>query len=171
MNSQNALKKARPGSVTPRLLGGSPWALVIVVLVLGGGFYFGSQAMPQRAPAPTPNSWSELSLPLEPPVALLSIDNSGFPCDVERVLRAKCRRCHTIPSRHAAPFSLLTWDDTRQLRNGAPIFERMLVAVKSGAMPMRLAANPPVQPLTETEKQVLLEWLEQGAPRGLCPPS
>jgi len=43
----------------------------------------------------------------------------------------------------------LTWDDTRQDRMGQPLVNIIGRAVRTGFMPYRVEANPPVQQLTE----------------------
>lgn len=110
-------------------------------------------------------------LPEEPPVEVLRVPNSGLPCKVDEVFASKCRRCHTIPTRHSAPFVFLTWDDTRQERLGQPLFNVIGRAVRSNFMPYRIEANPPVQPLTDDEKKIILDWVDAGAPREECDPS
>jgi hypothetical protein len=111
-------------------------------------------------------------IPLEPPFAAheLEVADSGFPCDVEAALKAKCRRCHTLPARHGAPFPLLTWQQTQQAFRGTPIAGHMGRAVKSGFMPYRINANPPIEPLTESEKQAIIAWVEAGAEQTPCKP-
>jgi hypothetical protein len=116
----------------------------------------------QRAPEP---------LPEEPPVDLLRVPNSGFPCAVDDIFAARCRRCHTIPTRHGAPFVFLTWEDAQQQRVGQPLTTVIGRAVKSGFMPYRIEANPPVIPLTDAEKQVITDWVDRGAPREVCDPN
>lgn len=106
--------------------------------------------------------------PEEPPVELLRSPNSGLPCAVDDVFASKCRRCHTIPTRHGAPFVFLTWDDTRQDRLGQPLYTVIGRAVRSGFMPYKVEANPPVLPLSEEEKKIILDWVDAGAPRGDC---
>ena len=110
-------------------------------------------------------------LPEEPPVETLRAPNSGLPCKVDDVFAAKCRRCHTIPTRHGAPLVFLTWDDTRQDRLGQPLYSVIGRAVRSGFMPYRVEANPPVVPLTDDEKKIILDWVDAGAPRQDCDPS
>lgn len=122
-----------------------------------------------RAQAREAARLAALPLPEEPPVELLRTPSSGLPCKVDEVFAAKCRRCHTIPTRHGAPFVFLTWDDTRQDRLGQPLFNVIGRAVRSGFMPYRVEANPPVQPLTDDEKKIILDWVDAGAPRGNCP--
>jgi uncharacterized membrane protein len=110
-------------------------------------------------------------LPEEPPVETLRVPDSGLPCQVDDVFAAKCRRCHTIPTRHGAPFVFLTWDDTRQDRLGQPLYAVIGRAVRSNFMPYRVEANPPVQQLTDDEKKIVLDWVDAGAPRQVCDPS
>lgn len=110
-------------------------------------------------------------LPEEPPVELTRAPNSGLPCNVDDVFARKCRRCHTIPTRHGAPFVFLTWEDTRQDRLGQPLYTVIGRAVRTNFMPYRVDANPPVQPLTDDEKKVILDWVEAGAPRDDCDPN
>ncbi len=107
-------------------------------------------------------------LPLEPPVQVLRVANSGLPCDVDDVLASKCRRCHTQPPRHSAPVQLLSLDDLHADRNGAPVYQHVGRVVESGYMPFAIMANPPIERLTDAEKQTLLAWVSAGAPRGAC---
>jgi uncharacterized membrane protein len=110
-------------------------------------------------------------LPEEPPVEITRVPDSGLPCDVDDVFARKCRRCHTIPTRHGAPFVFLTWQDAQQIRADQPLSALIGRAVRSGFMPYRIEANPPVQPLTEEEKKIILDWVDAGAPRQDCDPS
>ncbi len=110
----------------------------------------------------------KLEIPPEPPFGKLEVPNSGLPCDVEAVLKAKCRRCHGEPRRHSAPFFLLRWDDFQFVHRNEPLYVHVAKVVRSGFMPYRIPANPPVEPLTEAEKKVLIDWSEAGGPRGEC---
>jgi hypothetical protein len=110
-------------------------------------------------------------LPEEPPVELLRVPGSGLPCEVDEVFAAKCRRCHTVPTRHGAPFVFLTWQDTQQLHGGQPLTSLIGRAVRSGFMPYRIEANPKVQPLTDREKEIILAWIDAGAPKQDCDPA
>jgi uncharacterized membrane protein len=110
-------------------------------------------------------------LPEEPPVEIVRTPNSGLPCAVDDVFAAKCRRCHTIPTRHGAPFVFLTYDDTRQDRFGQPLSTVIGRAVRTNFMPYKVEANPPVQPLTDEEKKIILDWVDAGAPREDCDPN
>jgi hypothetical protein len=111
-----------------------------------------------------------LPLPEEPPVELLRVPKSGLPCRVDDVFAAKCRRCHTVPTRHNAPFVFLTWDDLQQERGGQRLPALIGRAVRSNYMPYRTEANPPVQALSEDEKKIILDWVDAGAPREDCDP-
>lgn len=110
-------------------------------------------------------------LPEEPPVELTRVPSSGLPCKVDDVFASKCRRCHTVPTRHGAPLVFLTWDDTRQDRMGLPVYAVIGRAVRTGFMPYRIEANPPVAQLTEDEKKIILDWVDAGAPREDCDPN
>ena len=112
-----------------------------------------------------------LPLPEEPPVDTLRVENSGLPCRLDDVFAAKCRRCHTIPTRHGAPFVFLTWEDMKQERAGQRLPELIARAVRSNFMPQRIEANPPVLPLTDEEKKLILDWVDAGAPREDCDPN
>lgn len=110
-------------------------------------------------------------LPEEPPVETLRVPNSGIPCKVDDAFAAKCRRCHTVPTRHGAPFVFLTHQDLQQERAGQKLPALIGRAVRSDFMPYRIEANPPVQPLTAEEKQHILDWIDAGAPREDCDPN
>lgn len=122
----------------------------------------------ERAQAREAARLAALPMPEEPPVDMLRVPNSGLPCAVDDVFARKCRRCHTIPTRHGAPLVFLTWEDTRQDRQGMPIASVIGRAVRTGFMPYRMEANPPVLPLTDDEKKIILDWVDAGAPRGDC---
>jgi uncharacterized membrane protein len=110
------------------------------------------------------------SIPLEPPVETLRVQNSGFPCAIDDLLAAKCRRCHTVPARHNAPFPLLTWDDAHGMIGDRQRYVVMASVTKSGYMPYNVPANPPVELLTDEEKKTIADWAEAGAPKAACPP-
>jgi hypothetical protein len=103
-------------------------------------------------------------IPLEPAWGPLKHPGADLPEAVDDVLATKCRRCHSAPPRHSAPFPLYTWADTRGKHHGQPIYERIGKVVESGFMPMMIPANPPVERLTDAEKQTLVAWVAEGAP-------
>lgn len=162
------LLKSKRQSATPRLLSRAPWLLPLALLLPAAALYAAAKN-PKVTARPT-NASRDLDLPLEPPVEVLAVPNSGFSCAVEAVLKAKCRRCHTQPMRHGAPFPLLTWENTRLfVRAEAQVYLQLERVIKTGTMPFRIPANPPIEPLTADEKWVLLDWAGRGAPRGSCP--
>jgi len=87
-------------------------------------------------------------------------------CAARRVLEAKCWRCHGAPPDHGAPFPLVTYDDTQIVSGkGTPRFVVIEAAVSDDFMPARfIALEPPVAPLTDSEKAALLSWCDSGAP-------
>jgi len=87
-----------------------------------------------------------------------------FPCAVRAAIEAKCQRCHNDPPRNTAPFPLMTWENTRARYGTQLVYEAMLPAIETDFMPfMELDLDPPVQPLTPSEKTTLVTWLEAGA--------
>ena len=87
-----------------------------------------------------------------------------FPCAVRAAIEAKCQRCHNDPPRNGAPFPLLTWEHTRAAYGPILVYEAMLPAIESDFMPFtELELDPPVEPLTPSEKTTLVTWLEAGA--------
>jgi hypothetical protein len=88
----------------------------------------------------------------------------AFPCDVSRIIQAKCERCHSDPPENGAPFPLLSWEDTQKPYGRVLVHDAMLVAVESGFMPLtELELSPPVEDLTTSERTDLLSWLRAGA--------
>jgi hypothetical protein len=89
----------------------------------------------------------------------------AFPCDVRVIIESACQRCHQEPQQNGAPFSLLTWSDTRAEYGIQLVYQAMDKAIADDFMPPTwLEVEPPVQPLTAGEKQILLDWLAAGAP-------
>ena len=85
-----------------------------------------------------------------------------FPCEVFTVLQNNCHSCHQSPPSNGAPYSLLTYEDTREF-NGAttiPRWQRMGEVIQSGFMPFGTTMSDP-------DKQVILDWIDTdlgGAP-------
>lgn len=87
-------------------------------------------------------------------------------CEAEAVLQAKCQRCHFgTPGANGAGFPLVTYQDTQADMAGTPRWMKMRDVLEADFMPPKFLPDlmPPVQPLTASEKQTLLAWLEQGA--------
>src|SRR5690606_31299965 len=139
MTARSERRKDKRASATPRLLSKAPWIVALACVLLGLLVYRTPAAKRSRALAP-PRADFRVRIPREPPVELLELPNSGFPCEVERVLKLKCRRCHTVRSRHGAPFALLSWQETRRQRHGQPVYQLIGRSVENGSMPFRIPA-------------------------------
>lgn len=125
------------------------------------------QAPPVESPtAHAPVAVAATAGALAPPWAERRVEGSGFPCPVEEVLRASCRRCHWEPRENDAPFSLVKWEDTQKVRTGKPIHKLMKQMVEANLMPpLDALVEPAVIPLTADQKQTILTWLGAGATR------
>jgi hypothetical protein len=89
-------------------------------------------------------------------------------CAAARVMHDKCARCHSAPPRlFGAPFPLLVYTDTQREYppgSGQLVYQRMRGMVAYGRMPpLGQPMDPPVEPLTDAEKDTLLVWLREGA--------
>lgn len=131
-----------------------------------------AKAAPTAAAVEPPAAPSEPEpIAPEPPFGPLRAENAELPCEVDEVLASKCRRCHSTPPRHNAPFPLFTWTDLQAPRGSDPMYQVVGRVVQTGFMPLRIETNPPIEPLTEGEKKILLDWVSSGAPRGKCTPA
>ena len=91
----------------------------------------------------------------------------GVPCEVSKALAAACQRCHgTVPA-NGAPMSLVTLEDFQTLTvGGKPRVPKWQAALnrmngtKSPPMP------PATSPITDEDKQTLIDWLGDEAPAG-----
>jgi hypothetical protein len=80
--------------------------------------------------------------------------------DVEPIIQDKCLRCHGDPRKNGAPVSFTTY--------GAVYDERIAIEMKirGGDMPPTyLDLSPPVEDLSSSEREMLLDWLDSGAPQ------
>jgi len=90
-------------------------------------------------------------------------------CDAYKIVNCVCQQCHQDPVRHGASMPLMTYEDTQ-----APfpfptsktfVWEKMETAVSSRFMPLTTdpSVTPPVEPLSDADRNTLLDWLAQGA--------
>ncbi len=89
-----------------------------------------------------------------------------FPCDVKKVIEARCQSCHSRPVKFGAPMPIVTWGDTQVQTpsgGGRPVWQEMKRQVMAGRMPQQAS---PTGPLTPAEKATLLAWLDAGATAG-----
>ena len=91
----------------------------------------------------------------------------GVPCEVSRALANGCHRCHGPVPANGAPMSLVTLEDFQALSvGGKPRVPKYQVALarmngsKSPPMP------PATSPISDEDKQTLIDWLSEGAPAG-----
>ncbi len=93
-------------------------------------------------------------------------------CDVAPIVQERCLRCHGEPLSNHAPLQLVTFEDFHvgyPREDGEPAFLRAKRQVSASSMPpvtMFPELEPPVAPLAPAEKSLLLDWLNDGAPRG-----
>jgi hypothetical protein len=96
---------------------------------------------------------------------------TGFPCDVEAIVKMKCQTCHTDPPKRGAPIHILSYADTQVFPPDSTtkrVWEYMEMFIASGYMPYM---GSPTGPLTEAEKATMLAWLKGGpvASTAICP--
>jgi uncharacterized membrane protein len=130
------------------------WVVALLTLLCGCEAAYTS--------VPNPESMS----PIEASAGATTNGAASTWCDVRRLLAAKCSRCHGTPPAHGAPFSLGSYDDTQLLdRHDRPRYLALQQAIEGDAMPPSfIQLDPPVEPLTEGEKALLLAWCADGAP-------
>jgi uncharacterized membrane protein len=92
-------------------------------------------------------------------------------CAVLVVLEDKCQRCHRMPPEFGAPFPLLTYEDTQRVEppdGGAEVYRKMRPVIETEFMPPLWITDvePPVEPLTDDERDLLLDWIADGAMEG-----
>jgi hypothetical protein len=106
-----------------------------------------------------------------------------LPCDVERVVAVKCRRCHdraaaltSCLAKNAciqAPFPLDNWSDTRHaIGGGKRVVDYIAGVIERDEMPFKTdSIQPPVESLTADEKSTILDWARACAPASAtgCP--
>jgi hypothetical protein len=90
-------------------------------------------------------------------------------CDAYKVINCVCQQCHQNPTLHGAAMPLMTYEDTQVpfplATSSTRVWQRMQVAVTTGAMPetSNPSVVPAVEPLTDAQRNTLLDWLAQGA--------
>ncbi|MCB9607609.1 MAG: hypothetical protein H6716_13525 [Polyangiaceae bacterium] len=90
-----------------------------------------------------------------------------IPCEVQQVLERNCLRCHGEEKQYGAPYSFISLDEIHRVRGGEPLYRRMLDALEEDFMPpVTLKVEPPVQDISDTDRDVLIAWTRAGAPEG-----
>lgn len=88
-----------------------------------------------------------------------------LPADVDAVLEARCRKCHSDPPQNFAPFPLVTWQDTQAFApayDDVRIFELIALRIHDESFPMPPAGNP----MSDADRAVLDAWIAAGAEPG-----
>jgi uncharacterized membrane protein len=90
-------------------------------------------------------------------------------CDAYKVVNCVCQQCHQNPTVNGAVMPLMTYEDTQapypSVTSSTLVWQKMQAAVASRFMPEigNPAVVPAVEPLTDVERQTLLDWFAQGA--------
>lgn len=83
-------------------------------------------------------------------------------CDVEPIFADPCQRCHGDPLSYGAPLALTNYEQVYQFRAS------IRSVVKSEYMPyLDSDISPAVEKLSDKEKALIVDWIDQGAPD--CP--
>ncbi len=110
------------------------------------------------SPAPVPDATvTDAGCPPGP-------SSGAFPCDVAAVLAARCQTCHQDPPLNRAPWSLMTYADTRRPFGTAGLlrWQRMAQVIEPDAIPHMPPRSAP-QP-SATQLATLRDWLAGCAP-------
>jgi hypothetical protein len=89
---------------------------------------------------------------------------TDIPCDAFKALQNSCHRCHGEVPANGAPMSLVKTADFQVLTVQTPKIPKYQQAreridgTKNPRMP------PPGSPITDADKQTLIDWLGKGAP-------
>jgi cytochrome c5 len=121
-----------------------------------GGCTATSTALSDAA-APPPTTPHAAAHDAGPPAA------GALPCEVSRILAARCQSCHQRPPQFGAPMPLVSWADTQTMAPGGSteVWRSMKAKLAAGLMP---PAGAPGGALTDSEKSTLVGWLDAGAP-------
>lgn len=121
------------------------------------------------ADAPTGKQDAAVSIPPDSAILIPCTDAGGplvgdLPCDVGKVLTAKCQPCHQNPPQNHAHFPLLSYEDTQQPFGigGRRRWQRMAEVIEPGVVPHMPYGSAPQ--LTQQELTTLREWFHTCAP-------
>jgi len=90
-------------------------------------------------------------------------------CDAYKVINCVCQQCHQNPPVNGAAMPLMTYEDTQapfpQPTSSTLVWQKMQSAVSNRTMPEtgNPSVVPAVKPLTDAERNTLLNWFAQGA--------
>jgi len=89
-----------------------------------------------------------------------------LPCDVDAILAANCRSCHSASPKFGAPMPLVTHADLHApllSDSSRKVFERITDRIHDAKSPM---PPPPNEPLADGDAAILDAWISNGAPAG-----
>lgn len=86
----------------------------------------------------------------------------GLPCDVVDVLARNCAGCHSDEPKFGAPMPLAAYDDFQVPAITDPA--RPMHALVADRITAEDKPMPPTQPLDDGDREVLLDWIAEGAP-------
>jgi len=98
-----------------------------------------------------------------PGVGPRGVAGGALPCDVDALLAARCRSCHSDPPKFGAPMPLVSHADLTGGGTSRKVHDKVLQRIADDAAPM---PPPPNARLTDAERKVLLDWVAAGAPAG-----
>ena len=96
-----------------------------------------------------------------------AVPDRQIPPEVAEVLQLRCQPCHSDPPQRFAPMPIVTWE---QLHSPAPydterlVFEVIALRVGNEAFPMPPKETPELEAITDAERELVLDWVGQGAP-------
>jgi len=95
----------------------------------------------------------------------------GVPCEVSKALAASCQRCHGSVPANGAPMSLVTLADFEALTvGGKPRVPKWQAALNRMNGTRSPPMPPATSPITDEDRQTLIDWLGEEAPAGdACP--
>jgi hypothetical protein len=112
---------------------------------------------------PDPDAGAALRAATNPASTEAALLPSHLPCEVENIIRTRCKACHA-PGSPAHQVSLLTYADLMQVSKSLPTLsyaQQALQMVQAGRM-------PPTSSLSPSDVQLFGNWVQAGAPSAEC---
>lgn len=94
--------------------------------------------------------------------------STPLPCNVAQDLRTNCQTCHGAEPQFGAPMPLITWQDVQKASITKPtekVYQLMAERLTSTQSPM----PPPPNKITDGDRNLLVNWINAGAPAGTDP--
>jgi len=88
-------------------------------------------------------------------------------CDAYKIVHCVCQQCHQNPTLNGAAMPLMTYEDTQApyptAASSSFVWQKMQAAVTSRTMPETGNPSVAVEPLTDAQRNTLIDWFAQGA--------